>query len=409
MRIFPFIFLIAFLNGWAQLSKDSKADVMMQGFWWQSYNDSLVKQEGGLYNFLKTRAAEFSKAGVNVIWTPPPSDGDEMGYFPKELFKFSNLHGTEQELKSMLKEFKKRQIHGMAEVIINHRNGSKEWADFINPFWDCSTIVEDDEIKSTKNQLVPCSGENDEGEGFIGARDVNHKSLMVQKTYKEYLQKLKQLGFDSWRYDFTKGFPAKYVGEYNKSSSPYFTVGEYWDANIGLLTRWVDASGKTLTDVAKKSATFDFSLFYILERAINGNWWELNHKGKMPGLAGTTGYEEYAVTFVESHDVSSIKGEDNILKANAYILTHGGIPMISIKHWLAYPKKMKELIAVRKLNQIKANCSVNVVASDQFYAAYINDNVAVRLGVSEWTPTGTGWVLNTFGKTYAVWSKIKLP
>ena len=182
MRIFLFIFLITYLNGWAQLSKDPKAAVMMQGFWWKSYNDSLVKKEGGLYVFLKNRAPELSKSGIDMVWTPPPSDGDEMGYFPKELFKFSNLHGTEQELKNMLRDFKKHRLHAMADVIFNHRNGSKEWADFTNPYWDCSTIVEDDEIKSVPGQLVPCSGENDEGEGFTGARDVNHKKIVLQKT-----------------------------------------------------------------------------------------------------------------------------------------------------------------------------------------------------------------------------------
>ena len=57
------------------------------------------------------------------------------------------------------------------------------------------------------------------------ARDLNHKSLEVQNGIKEYFNRLKTLGFDSWRYDFVKGYPAKYVGEYNQSTSYYISVG----------------------------------------------------------------------------------------------------------------------------------------------------------------------------------------
>lgn len=403
-----FALLLSTITCWSQLSKNPTNDVMMQGFWWKSYEDSIVKKEGGLYLFLKNKAPQFKKAGINLIWMPPPSDGNEMGYFPKELFKFSNQHGTESELKKTLVAFKKNNIHGMADLIINHRNGTTDWADFTNPVWDCTALVEDDEIKTIPSQLKPCSGENDEGEGFIGARDINHKSVEVQKTYNTYLQKLKKLGFDSWRYDFTKGYPAVYVGEYNKNSSPYFSVGEYWDANIGMLQNWINNSEKTLTSTTKKSATFDFSLYYILERAVNGAWWELNNKGKMPGLSGTLNYEQYSVTFTENHDAHDIKGEENILKANAYILTHGGIPMLFMKHWLTYTDKINELIAVRKQNGIHANSQINIVASDTFYAAYIDNKVAVQLGNSNWQPSGTDWILNTQGKEYAVWSKIKI-
>lgn len=47
-------------------------------------------------------------------------------------------------------------------------------------------------------------------------------------------------------------------------------------------------------------------------------------------------------------------------------------------------------------------------SSNPFYAAYINDKVAVKLGNSHWIPEGSDWILNVKGETYAVWSKIKL-
>ena len=389
-------------------STDPKFNVMMQGFWWNSYQDATVASEGGLYSFLKTRAGQLQATGIDVIWTPPPSQGDGMAYFPQQLFSYNNAHGSESQLRAMLTEFKAKGMHGMADIIANHRNGTTAWADFTNPTWGCEVIVDNDEVKGVAGQVQPCSGQVDEGEGFAGVRDMNHKSLTVQNGYKTYLANLKGLGFDSWRWDFTKGFPAKYVAEYNASSTPYFSVGEYFDANISLLTNWVTASGNTLTGTTAKSATFDFSTFYILDRAVKGSWSELNSSGHMPGLAGTFGYANYAVTFAENHDAHNIAGNDNIMKANAYILTHPGIPMVFMPHWLNNKQKINELIAVRKQNGINAFSSITIDASSTFYAAYIDSKVAVKIGSGTWSPAGSGWILNTSGTDYAVWSKINI-
>ena len=389
-------------------STDPKFNVMMQGFWWDSYQDPTVASEGGLYNFLKARAGQLQATGIDLVWTPPPSDGSGMAYFPQQLYVYSNSHGTEAQLRAMLTEFKGKNIHGMADVVANHRNGTTAWADFTNPTWGCDVIVDNDEVKGVAGQIQPCSNQLDEGEGFAGVRDMNHKSTTVQNGYKTYLANLKGLGFDSWRWDFTKGYPAKYVGEYNASSSPYFSVGEYFDANISLLSNWVNGSGNTLTGTTKKSASFDFSLYYILDRAVKGAWSELNNGGNMPGFAGSFGFAEYAVTFSENHDAHNIAGNDNLMKANAYILTHPGIPMVFMKHWLNNKQKMNELIAVRKQNNINAWSTISIANSSTFYAAYIDGKVAVKIGPGTWSPTGSGWILNTSGTDYAVWSKTNI-
>lgn len=408
-----YVFLVFYLlasgvfSAMAQ-STDPKFNVMMQGFWWNSYTDPTVSSEGGLYNFLKARTGQLKASGIDVVWTPPPSDGSGMAYFPQQLNLISNAHGSEAQLRAYLSAIKSKGMHGMADIVANHRNGTTAWADFTNPAWGCDVITDDDEVKGVAGQIQPCSNQLDEGEGFSGVRDMNHKSLTVQNGYKSYLASLKNLGFDSWRWDFTKGFPAKYVGTYNASSTPYFSVGEYFDANIGLLTNWVNASGSTLTGNTNRSATFDFSLFYILDRALKGAWSELNNGGAMPGLAGTFGFADYAVTFAENHDAANISGNNNIMKANAYILTHAGIPMVFMRHWLNNKQKINELIAVRKQNGINAWSTVSVSASTSFYAAYIDGKVAVKIGAGSWTPAGTGWILNTSGTDYSVWSKINI-
>ena len=59
-KVFIFLFLFAITILVPQttlqaqtLSTDPKQDVMLQGFYWDSYNNANVKASGGLYNYLK--------------------------------------------------------------------------------------------------------------------------------------------------------------------------------------------------------------------------------------------------------------------------------------------------------------------------------------------------------------------
>ena len=87
------------------------------------------------------------------------------------------------------------------------------------------------------------------------------------------------IGFDGWRYDLVKGFSPYYVGMYNDATSPYFSVGEYYDGNRQLVQNWVDGT-------SQKSAAFDFPLKFNLGSAVNGNYGLMNSGGAMNGLAG---------------------------------------------------------------------------------------------------------------------------
>jgi len=47
-------------------------------------------------------------------------------------------------------------------------------------------------------------------------------------------------------------------------------------------------------------------------------------------------------------------------------------------------------------------------ATQGLYAAIINGNtrqLAMKIGPNSWSPTGSGWVLQTSGNNYAVWIK----
>ncbi len=393
-------------------------DIMLQAFGWDVHTQLSVANEGGLYNYLKNRAGGYAAAGFNVIWLPPPSKSTGgVGYIPTELFNFSQtVYGSEAQLRALLTTLNAStpRIHPMADIVVNHRGGTTNWTDFTNPTWDCRSITSNDEANfGTITGVRPC-GTPDTGEDFNGGRDLDHTNLQVQTGVKEYLTRLKALGFDSWRWDVAKGFSAGYFGDYINASAPYASVGEYWDGNTATLKSWVTGTGS-------RSAAFDFSLYYnALQPAINsGNYAALSGN---PGLAGQYGYADKAVTFIDNHDTfvkpGSFVSTANIMKGYAFILTHPGIPCVFFPHYYGgtYSKDgvtvnyssnqtaIDKLMSIRKNNGINAYSSVVVSNAGSFYSATIDNKIVVKIGPGMWNP-GTGWVLKTSGTDYAVWEK----
>ncbi|MCI9843674.1 FN3 associated domain-containing protein [Flavobacterium pectinovorum] len=397
----------------AQTFKD---DIMFQAFGWDVHTQSSVSAEGGLYNYLNARASGYAAAGFTVLWMPPPSKSTGgVGYIPTELFNFSQtVYGSELQLTTLLNTLNGStpKIHPMADIVVNHRGGSTNWTDFTNPTWDCHSITSTDEANTVAITGVRPCGNPDTGEDFGAARDLDHTNAQVQTGVKEYLSRLKALGFDSWRWDVAKGFSANYFGDYIAASAPYASVGEYWDGDVSKLKSWVDGTGK-------RSTAFDFALYYKLSAALNGNYSQI---AANPGLAGQFGYASLAVTFVDNHDTfvkTEWIGGVNIMKGYAYILTHPGIPCVFFPHYYggtytkdgvtrtysANESAINKLMAIRKANGINANSSVVVSNSGSFYSATIDDKVAVRIGAGSWTPSGTGWNEAASGTDYKVWSK----
>lgn len=398
----------------AQTFKD---DIMMQAFGWDVYNQPSVSGEGGLYNFLNNRVSNYATAGITVLWMPPPSKSTGgVGYIPTELFNFSQTsYGTENQLITLLTNLNTSnpKIHPMADVVVNHRGGTTNWTDFTNPIWDCSSITNTDEANFVPITGVKPCGNADTGEDFNGGRDLDHTNSQVSEGVKEYLSRLKGLGFDSWRWDVVKGFSANYIDVYNSASLPYSSVGEYWDGNVNNVRSWVDGTNR-------KSAAFDFPLYYNLSRAVLGNYTNLSGT---PGLSSESSYKDLAVTFVDNHDTfvkSEWIDEANVMKGYAYILTHPGIPCIFFSHYYggtyskdgvtrtysSHESDINVLTSIRKANGISAFSTVNIQSvNTSEYVAIIDNKVAVRLGYTSTMPSGSGWIENASGSGYKVWSK----
>jgi len=416
---------------------DIQNDIMFQSFGWNEHEQSRSTSNGGFYTFYNWQASYLSEAGVDMVWFPPPSQSTGgVGYIPTKLNNFSETsYGKQAQLETMLDTYNGLQMYPIADVVVNHRTGTNGWTDFSEPTWGCEAICKNDDGGATASTASSgCTsaemGANDEGQDFSAARDLDHTSTVVKQGVKDYLDLLLGLGFKGWRWDMVKGFNGSHVGDYNTHSSPYYSVGEYWDGNTTTLKTWIDATTKT-------SGVFDYANYYKLSPALkNGAYSDLNTGGKMPGVAGQYQYDDKAVTFVDNHD-SFVKSDaligDNVMKGYAYILTHPGIPCVFAPHYYggSYTKdedingvstpvtvtyvdnqeSINKLMGVRKQNGINAYSSITIDQSTSYYAAYISANygedavVAVRVGNDTWTPSGSDWILNESGTGYAVWSK----
>ena len=321
--------------------------VMLQGFYWDSYADTK-------WTNLESQADEMS-AFFDLIWVPNSAyanaSSNNMGYHPVYWFNHKSAFGTEAELRSMIQTFKQKGTGIIEDVVINHRASvGSNWLVFPKETYNgveyeltAADICSDDEAKD--NGYTP-TGAKDTGEGWGGARDLDHTGSNVQKNvmaYEDFL--LHDLGYAGFRYDFVKGFAPRFVGLYNKTADVQFSVGECWDGNKTVVTNWING---TKQDGVIQSAAFDFPLKYYINDAFSqGKWSRLNGGC----LADDNNYKRYAVTFVDNHDTGR-SGEcplyANVEAANAYILTMPGTPCVWLGHWKTYKTTIKRLITVRR-------------------------------------------------------------
>ena len=332
--------LMASLSMQAQGWPANYNGVMLQGFYWNSYQASK-------WSNLEAQADDLAPY-FSLVWIPQSANcgsGNSMGY--NDLYWFSNYNssfGNEAQLRSMIKTFKNKGIGTIADVVINHRGNLTSWTDFpvekyngVTYKMNSTDICSDDDNGKTlawANKQTPkitLSRNKDTGDSWDGMRDLDHNSSNVQTVVKAYLDMLlNDFGYAGFRYDMVKGYAGKFTGIYNTATKPGFSVGEYWDGNVANVKTWINA---TKVNGVPTSAAFDFPIRYAVRDLIKSNWGSMAKSG----LISDANYRQYAVTFVENHDTeyrSSTEQQDPIRKdtlaANAFILASCGTPCSSL-------------------------------------------------------------------------------
>lgn len=401
------LFLGIYNNVYAQGWPANYGGVMLQGFYWNSYDDTK-------WTNLKSQVNDFAD-NFSLVWLPQSGKcletSQTMGYMPYYYFNQNSSFGTEAELRDLIKTFKSKGIGMVADVVINHHN-TTGWFSFPAEVYKGVTyqlkstdiVANDDKGKTAKEatkQGVSLSKNNDEGEDWDGCRDLDHKSQNVQTIIKAYLKYLKDdLGYTGFRYDMVKGFSGSHVADYNKSVGIEYSVGEYWDSNARIQS-WINAT-------LKNSAAFDFQFRYNVRDAINSNNWAALKSTN--NLMNDKNWRQYAVTFVENHDMeyrSASEQQDPIrrdtLAANAYLLAMPGTPCVFFTHWQEYKDEIGAMISVRKAAGITNMSDYEVkVSTSAYYAVNVNKTLYAAVGrLDKMENPGADWQKVLSGYHYA--------
>ncbi|MFY9993048.1 MAG: alpha-amylase, partial [Rhodoplanes sp.] len=302
VRLFALFLFIALgsLPGPARAQAGFEDDrVMLQGFYWESYRHGHPEKFPSYgaktwYQIVKEQAPAIRAGRFDLIWLGAG-------------------------------------VEPVADIVINHRDGSRGWADFKNPDWGTWAITRDDnaftdrasEVFNTpleergapEEKPIPYAQHGGTTYEYGSFRDIDHTNAQVRRDLIRYLLQLKSLGYRGWRYDMVHGYHARWMAVYNRASQPTFSVGEYdWDKQ-GEQRGWVWHTATTPNRLDTASSVFDFSTQFGLKDQIKAsNYRALYGNGLGIGLVGdnTDGHawKNRAVTFIENHDTGFRTNED---------------------------------------------------------------------------------------------------
>ena len=400
------IAISAMAQGWPA----NYGGIMLQGFYWDSYDYTK-------WDNLTNRSEELG-AIFDLIWVPNSgmtrggNKAQTMGYMPYCWLRHTTVFGSQAKLTNMIRTYGAMGTGIIEDLILNHKDakakviapGDTVFLEFLDETVGDYSVTWDNENYTgiVCNDDQPGGGNYDTGDGFDGARDLDHTNSLVQQnciTYQNFL--LNEIGYVGFRLDMTKGYSAQYTGKYNAATNPIFSVGEYFDGNTDLLKQWING---TSVNGAIQSATFDFALKFAINDAFGGgNWDRLN----MAGLIADDNYKRYAVTFVENHDTNEDHNKcgNNVEAANAFILAMPGTPCIFSKHYEAYKEPITNMIKGRRACGVtnQSSCSSSNANGGIIFETYgSKGTVMVRLGPAASVAASTSdWQLVQRGTNYA--------
>jgi alpha-amylase len=398
--------LVIAISAMAQGWPANYGGIMLQGFYWDSYDYTK-------WDNLTARSEELGSI-FDLIWVPNSAmtrggnTYQTMGYMPYLWLRHTTVFGGQSKLVRMIQTYGAMGTGIIEDVVLNHKDAKAAEGDGYLAFQDETAgtySVTWDNVNYTGivcNDDVEGGGGNyDTGEGFAGARDLDHTNTRVQQnciTYQRFL--LDSLGYVGFRLDMTKGYAPQYTGKYNAATNPIFSVGEYFDGNTDLLKQWING---TAVNGVIQSGTFDFALKFAINDAFGGgNWGALN----LAGLIADDNYKRYAVTFVDNHDTNEDHNKcgGNIEAANAFILAMPGTPCVFSKHYEEYKTAITNMIKGRRACGVTnmSSCTSSQVSGGIIFTTTGSvGSVMVRLGAAASGNPGSDWQLVQNGTNYS--------
>ena len=323
--------------------------IMMQYFEWYMPQDILWKQ-------LKNDAEQLSNDGITAVWIPPAYKGadgkEDVGYAVYDLYDLGEFdqkgsiptkYGTKAQLVEAIDAAHKHNLEVYADIVLDHKMGAdgteivkaeevnpenrlenegdaeeiEVWTHFTFPgrnkkysdfewHWYHFTGIDYDE-KSDEEGIFKFAGkywerqvdeENGNYDYLMGASlDLNHPE--VQEELKRWgLWFVNETNLDGFRLDAVKHMKFSFYNDWldelrSKYREEFFTVGEYWHADLAALKNYIDSTEGALS-------LFDVPLHFKFSEASHaGNAYDL--RTIFDGTL-TQDNPTKSVTFVDNHD-----------------------------------------------------------------------------------------------------------
>lgn len=389
-------------------------DIILQAFHW-----NLVKTTGdgtidgcgkSWFRILSGLAERIAGAGFTVVYLPPLWRDDSLwqsgirhgggeGYFWHD-FDLNSRYGTKKELKELVSLLHSKNIKVIADLVTNHRDGSRMERDIWEYPGPCWAV-----------------GGGDEGGAFMdGKYDLNLSHPVVHSRIRDAMDEMMDdCGIDGWRWDYVWGYEVHEVISWIKGTDreEYISIGEYWQDSPfmrkdPMVNRYGNDEGERILGWAKESGgcAFDIILKRHIETADAANLRYGLNTGSSPLERSSV------VTFVDNHDMgaspfSLANGWGQQCwpcpphfksKAYAFILTMPGTPCVYWPDFFDWglDVEIEELISLRKRGGIVSSSAWADMGREYsgFAGIVMNDrgeeSLAVSIG-SNYPGPGEGW------------------
>ncbi len=325
-------------------------DTIMQYFEWYLPSDSKHWER------LSDDSDHLKELGINYVWLPPAYKGasgqNDVGYGVYDLYDLGEFnqkgsiptkYGTKDEYINAIDVLKKKNIHVIVDIVLNHKMGADEteevlaiqedfenrnlslsearpikawtkynfsgrgdtysnfkwnWTHFHGVDWDDNTATASIYKFYGKHWDENVDKEKGNFDYLMGADiDLNNHDVVVelQNWGKWYLE---TTGADGFRLDAVKHIRAEFFPEWleevkQKNNKQLFVVGEYWSSNIDTIQQYIEKTQGCMK-------LFDVPLHYNFYRAATSNG-EFDMRTIFDGTLVQTNPQK-AVTFVDNHD-----------------------------------------------------------------------------------------------------------
>lgn len=388
----------------------------MQDFEWY------LKPDKSHWKCVAAQAEQLKENGVTAVWLPPAYKGasgaNDVGYAVYDLYDLGEFnqkgtietkYGSKDEYLLAIKALKEAGIEVLADIVLGHRMGADEkerifayghdeydrnrevqgkrkitvWTKFTFPGrngkysdfkWDWTNFHGTDyDAKSQENGIYRFIGKewDSEVDGEFG----NYDYLMgvdLDMSDEEVLEELQRwgewyfefTGVDGFRLDAVKHIDFKFFKNWltnlrEKFQKPIFAVGEYWNAELGILENYIEKTEGTLT-------LFDVPLHFNMFHASTSNgYYDMRYILKNTLVASKP---ELSVTFVDNHDTEPGQALQSYIlewfKLHAYcliLLREEGYPCVFYGDYYGVPHcKLKPIEGLKELMNLRKDAAYGV-------------------------------------------------